>query len=66
MQLRHDVRLLDQQFVDTRDVDVLQAVTFDPFAERGGQHVHLANGIFGVLRRGSRQVRHRVARRGEG
>ncbi|MNG17145.1 hypothetical protein D3C84_1011100 [compost metagenome] len=61
VQLRHDFRLLDQQFVNTRDVDVLQPVAFDPLPKCGSQYIHLPNGILGVLRRGSRQVGHGVA-----
>ncbi|MNY42336.1 hypothetical protein D3C86_1772160 [compost metagenome] len=66
VQLRHDFRLLDKKLVDARDVDVLQAVAFHPFTKRGGQHIDLPDGVFGMLGGCTRQVGHGVAGRGKG
>ncbi|EJT83449.1 hypothetical protein PPS11_35425 [Pseudomonas putida S11] len=66
MQLRHDAFLLDQQGMQARPVDVLEAVAFQALGQRRGNCVDLADGIFGMLRRGPGQVGDHVLGIGEG
>ncbi|MNH07276.1 hypothetical protein D3C79_666670 [compost metagenome] len=66
VQLRHDAFLLHQQGMQARPVDVLEAVAFQALGQRRGNCVDLADGVFGMLRRGPGQVGDHVLGIGEG
>ncbi|MNZ15738.1 hypothetical protein D3C78_326940 [compost metagenome] len=65
VQLRHDRFLLCQQGVQACAIEMIETIAFKALRQHSGNRVHLANGIFGVLRRSPGQVADHVFGIGE-